>query len=410
MKRNYNLAILLCSLALTGCNEAMDELTNDSTIRKKENSYSTTRSIEDAYSYAKEAAALLDDGEQSRQTTIREIEPSKIRYLVNENSRSNPDTIFYIINYNDSLGYAIISAKTATEPIIAVTEKGIYDESSTTNPGMSLFIDMAKDYVLEKSGLPITPTNPGLPITETKHETVVLKDENVAPRITVNWGQGGIYGAECPNGISGCSITALGQAMTYFSYPNSIKLNYSGGSTLTLNWNNIKKHISGTSSSASCCSSSTHSEISKLLRQIGYDAKSSYGNGATGTVASNLRNAVIKYGFNAGTITDYSSYCIPSHLGNGIILIRGEHKGNNEEVGHMWVADGYKYKKQQLNMYTRPQNSTTWTLFSSEIQIYSYNHFNWGWNGLDNGYFNENVFKTSSKDFKYNVRYFTINR
>lgn len=410
MKLHNHLFTSLCTFALVACTQSLDEPSENFSTSPSKISNSITRSIEDAYKYAIEAANLLNENGESRNLETREIDFSQVQYLISENSRSNTDTILYIINYTDSLGYAIISAKTATEPILAVTEKGQYDTSNTqTNQGMNLFMNMAKDYVIEKSSLPITPTDPGLPITETKYETVVLADKNVAPRITVNWGQTGLYGMECPNRISGCSNTAAAQAMTYFNYPSSIKLGYDNNTTLTLDWNNIKKHINGISSTESCCSSTTHSTISKLLRQIGYDANSNYTSDGRGTLTSrtNLRNAMLKYGFKVGAITNYSNYCIVSQLGSGIILIRGQ---ENNNAGHMWVADGYKYKKQEYRTYTRPQYSTKWTLLSTEVQIFSYNHFNWGYDGKDNGYFNENVFSMFNGDYKYEVMYFTVNR
>lgn len=38
-----------------------------------------------------------------------------------------------------------------------------------------------------------------------------------------------------------------------------------------------------------------------------------------------------------------------------------------------------------------------------------YNHVNWGWNGLHNGYFNDGVFSTAAGAFEDNVIFFTTN-
>lgn len=408
MQLKTNLAILLGVLTLTGCNQLSNDVIEDLDT-STQTTVNNKRTIEEAYILAEEAAKMLNDNSPSRSSETRAINHSAVQYITQSNSRSETDTLMYIINYEDSLGYAIISAKTSVDPIIAVTEYGEYNNSNENkNPGLELYLDMAKDYIAGNGFIPITP-DPTFPITETKYETVVISDKNQEPRVAVKWGQGGIYGAECPNNLSGCSNTAAGQAMTYFNYPTSIKLNYSGGSNLTLNWSDIKKHVSGTLLIDNC-PKTVHSTIGKLLRQIGYDSNSTYytdGSG-TGTQTASTRNTMIKYGFNVGQIINYSNYCIVSNLGSGIILIRGD-KANNGG-GHMWVADGFKYKKQELRMYTRPQNSSNWTLHSVETQVLSYNHFNWGWNGTDNGYFNESVFGNTGSEYKYNVKYFTVNR
>ena len=75
---------------------------------------------------------------------------------------------------------------------------------------------MAKMYVsdpnneLQRSG-PVTM----LEIFE-KEDTV---DTWIEPKLTVSWGQTWHEGDYCPNGVSGCTNTALAQIMTYFEYP-----------------------------------------------------------------------------------------------------------------------------------------------------------------------------------------------
>ena len=44
------------------------------------------------------------------------------------------------------------------------------------------------------------------------------------------------------------------------------------------------------------------------------------------------------------------------------------------------------------NEYERPFGQLLWTLVESITTYTYYNHFNWGWNGNNNGYFLSNVF------------------
>ncbi len=64
------------------------------------------------------------------------------------------DTLMYVFNYDNNQGYALVSTNLATEPLIAVTEQGHLDPSQETdNPGLKLYLEMAKQYVAKTKNI-----------------------------------------------------------------------------------------------------------------------------------------------------------------------------------------------------------------------------------------------------------------
>ena len=102
----------------------------------------------------------------------------------------------YVFNYEDNQGYAVVSANKSTEALIAVTEQGNYNEETTTdNPGLALYMDMAKNYVARGGILPPGSSigGGGLPLTEIR--TVTTRDTlaYINPLLEVRWGGGYPY-------------------------------------------------------------------------------------------------------------------------------------------------------------------------------------------------------------------------
>ena len=70
-------------------------------------------------------------------------------------------------------------------------------------------------------------------------------------------------------------------------------------------------------------------------------------------------------------------------------MARGE---TDEGDGHAFIIDGYYLRVITENRYERPNELASWTLVDTKTVKLGYNHINWGWNGMDNGYFEVNVF------------------
>ena len=133
-----------------------------------------------------------------------------------------PDTLAYILNFNDSLGFAIVSADTRIDnPLLAFTDNGSLIDS-TDNPGIAIFLERLEDYMLnsiieaeeQKDSLldgimgkigdeaeTKAANDMGLAIFVT--ETPWSKLSQVTPLVPVEWGQGSPFsdnvGGNCNN-------------------------------------------------------------------------------------------------------------------------------------------------------------------------------------------------------------------
>ena len=403
---------------LASCSSDLSEpLESDFNEKIVEKSQSSTRTLDEAIKIANDARSMFDDNSSSRSFVSREVNLNDISYVTSALSRSESDTLIYVINYKDEAGFAVVSAKkTKDSPLLAVTESGRYTTiEECDNPGFAMFMDMAVNYVAESPVNPSKTIKPGdFVIQETRREVEVRGDTGL-PRVKMKWGQSGIYGKFCPNGVTGCSNTAAAMAISYFEYPTKLSLSYiNGGRELILDWDNIKRHISG-SYDFCCAPNAPHSTIGHLMRELGKRSNSDYSNpNATSTVTSKTRETLAGLGYTVSSIANYKKQCFRGVRG-GIILVRGDRmyteNGKEKSVGHMWVVSGSKYKWTHVVEYVRDIDKPDWKVLSDCENEEMYNYFNWGFDGINDGYFHDGVFAwNSEKDYKYNVKYFSITK
>lgn len=320
-----------------------------------------------------------------------------------DEANSDNDTLLYVFNFEDNQGFSIVSASRHVEGLIAVVEEGSYDPAVPTgNPGFDTYMDMAKAYVAfkdkegsEKETLLTKATTRQNPMYNHVYDTVFY--QNIAQRITVRWGENYRMGQYCPNNMCGSSSTAAAQIMSYYQYPYGRALNYSGADTsyTLFDWNNM------------CNSSHLYADhtynvdvydkqIGRLARQLGHEAGASYStNGDTDTPEANMRSTMISWGYNAGSIADYSysnvdnTYVIGTLLGAGkLVYMYGT---NSDNKRHVWVIDGCKYVKAYERIMIS-YDGINWSVFQEVATHRTYhNHINWGMRGAGNGYFYSNV-------------------
>ena len=198
------------------------------TQEESANNVSTIRSFDEALQIAQSSISLVDGTGQTRSGSPRKIDLNNWKIFENDlktraNSNSN-DTLMYVFNFEDNQGFAIVSASKETEGLIAVTESGSYDPSTSSNiDGFNIYMDMAKEYIqnsmLQANGERLAPT-------PFRRDSLVYHHNKFGPYINVYWGQTHPEGEFCPNGVAGCSITATAQIMSYYQTPTSIDLTY----------------------------------------------------------------------------------------------------------------------------------------------------------------------------------------
>ena len=125
----FSVALMTTTLLGTSCQkEEMVVTSQVTTAEKKAQTVKSLRvSYKDAIQIATDAVAMLDKGATTRSDVRRRVDLSKVRYHITPQTRSGEgsDTLYYVVNYADSAGFALVSTSRAEgDPLIAVTEQG----------------------------------------------------------------------------------------------------------------------------------------------------------------------------------------------------------------------------------------------------------------------------------------------
>ena len=385
-----NLSLLAVVSLMTAC--SYQEIV-ESAPTEPNKPVNSIRSYAEALKIAQEAIPILNKeattrGESNnRKIDISEKTVIKLDIKTRAKNCSN-DTLIYVFNFENNEGFALVSASPNTEGLLAITEKGHCDPSTRSNVcGFEIFLDMAKDYVANSGNRDLIDYM----------DSVSTTYAYVGPYVTVKWGQTHPEGEFCPNGIAGCTNTAMAQIMSYFHYPSSISLTYSGRdkSSQNLYWSAMENHSTGHSVIV-CGDTITHKSIGRLHRQLGELNNSTYGTNGTNANTNLIKPTFVTLGYTCGYWENYSGTSARSELNNShIFLMRGV---TSAEEGHAWVFDGYMTKTE--THYEMVNYGSGWVP-TGEIHYRTsyYNHMNWGWYGENNGYFSENVYNTSQATY-----------
>lgn len=204
---------------------------------------------------------------------------------------------------------------------------------------------------------------------------------------TALWGQGTPYNMYCPvvgggKAVTGCVATATAIVMRYFKYPEKgvgtlpdYKSESKDGNvdipahelTTVYDWGNMPLEYKGTETS-------TQKEaVARLMYDLGVMLQMSYGYSGSGAYSSFIAPGLKRYmGYDkSSNIYNYRDYTLDAWLA----LLKKNidevgplcYGGSGDRGGHEFVVDGYDV--------------------AGNFSI------NWGWEGIDNGYFAINEFQ-----------------
>ncbi len=438
MKNITKSLTLISALILASCSESIDDIVAyDATGAPAKSVNYEKISIEEAIDIANN---FYNTGINSRAAEHISVDVCNVQFLTTFNSRANlADTLIYVLNYENDNGFAIISAKKSSSPILAVIDNGNFKNVfDTHNPMFDSFINSAKLYVLQgdseyvsSSDTPKSRNDFGLeltPATGEKVEVDTLYRDILAPKLgDLFWGQKGYEGSLCPNSIAGCSPLAIAMACYHFKEPANIEYTYPEHeiNSEIIPWSEFSKH-SNNPKFGVCftCSQYTHSSLARVIREIGYRAKTKYEEGASGTSTAEIKKTLTNV-LNTRRINgfyDYSKDGIRNALKDGLVIISGrsgsyEHGifTPNDDKGHTWIADGYRYVEVEKKKYMRDSPTSDWIFVEKYVQHDDLIHFNLGWNGNGNGYYSSSVFTirnpnawdSDEKEFYVEYSYFS---
>ena len=304
-----------------------------------------------------------------------------------------------------SSGFVIVSADDLVEPIIGFADDGIFDPSLDNPLGALVTNDLNGRIAAVRSTFSVLAMTPQAVVSKTQKKwrrfislgeapaggfglmgLTSISDVRVAPLVESKWGQGDVCNKNCynyytPNNyLCGCGATVMAQLMRYHQHPTTgigiheftIKVKRVEQTAFTrggdgnggaYRWDLMVLE-------PGC---STTLEQRQAIGAICYDAgvatKTGYSAGGAGTdiwkVASALRNTF-----------KYSNSVRSDDVGTGLTNMANSNLDadnpvifciwhDETEAGHFVVCDGYGYNASAL-----------------------YHHFNMGWRGNDDAWYN----------------------
>jgi hypothetical protein len=303
------------------------------------------------------------------------------------------EPLYYAFNASSNGGFVMVSAEDLVKPIIGYNTQGQFVIQNAPPVIADWFVKYNKQIAYAK----VTMTATTQAVTDLwtnysqdiNHVTKQLRTGGaVGPLVSTTWDQPFPYNADCPtdasapsenNGrvLTGCGATAMSQIMRYWSYPpqgtgtNSYQSNYGtltvNFGTTTYNWANMPYSDDPNNPSADIATLMYDAGVAVDM-MYGPTESSSYILPGTGVPASCEAAYTTYFGYDPTTIQGYqrANYSVEA---DWLSLIDGEmaasrpiqYAGSGSDGGHTFVLDGADGNGNY--------------------------HINWGWSGIDNGYY-----------------------
>ena len=309
----------------------------------------------------------------------------------------NGQPAFYVFS-NKGKGFVIVSADDRMRPILGYSGENAFN-SEDINPELNTFFTnyiSTVEYVVDNN---LERTSHAKSDWDCVRNTGKLSynrtDNSAGPLVTTTWNQSDLYNSMCPEDPagfgghvkSGCVANAMAQIMNYWEWPQWGEGSYSYQSSygvLEVDFENsnyryelMPEFLDYTTPQAEV------DAVAMLQYHAGVSVDMMYGPTASGAYSYFVPLAM-KYSFRyeCDLYTTYLDY-----LEGGITewerllresIDRGEplyYSAFGPDGGHAFVCSGYD----ENNLF----------------------HFNWGWQGFDNGYYAIDNFYLTDHDFPY---------
>ncbi|MDR0726234.1 MAG: C10 family peptidase, partial [Prevotellaceae bacterium] len=338
-----------------------------------------------ARSYARTTVRLTERRDfKLTKTVSRQIVRKRTDKQSITSQQQQNEPMFYVFTMNGNGGFVIISGDDIAKPILGYSDNGTYDEN---NPNLAYWMETLSQEIADAVENGIAQDE------QTKAEWEAFESESKAtaaasggdfvdPLITTRWDQEAPYNNLCPQisrtrTATGCVATTMAQIMRFHRYPTTRTKTIPGyttqtkritvpaiAGTFTYKWDDMTDIYTSSSSKAS------QDAVAELIYHCGVGVQMDYGlasDNGSGASSSDVAPALKDYfGYDAGIAHHYREYYTYSEWTN---MLKTEIKagrpvyysGSNNDSGHAFVCDGYD----------------AGGLF----------HFNWGWSGSSDGYF-----------------------
>lgn len=397
MKRIKSLSIILIAVLFGACTEV--DINNIYLKQANE----MPDQYENIISMATDAFMAINNNSRAYSATeVLDVTPWLAKdvyedtYSISRTIANIPDTIFYVVNFTNEKGFAIVSDNEQLKGVVAlVPNSNLYFYDEIDNPGVKFYFELYKEALANNTiGRTYAPESFAEFIDTDRLLSDTGDDEwttvtTYPTKLIQNWGQYAPYNKYCftsdgLQAVAGCIPVALAQALTYYKYPSTINGRY-------INWNNTN-----------CITPTSEAEketVAHLIHELGVLMKARYGTTGTTAYPSDLKSVLKQFGY---TYT-YSTFTKPSYTSEipmihnlyeyGPAIMDGISTDPNTGAisGHEWVIDGALAQSKTVDG-------------SSQVRFLY--HCNWGWDGSYNGYFLSNAFNPlgddSPDDYKFN--------
>ena len=312
---------------------------------------------------------------------------------------------FYVYQNEGGEGWVMIAADDRVMPVLAYSRTGKFDLDNIPVNAKEWFAryDSEIRFAQQENLQADEQVRSQWSDLRQKRLTVSTATEVVSALVTTTWDQAPYYNQACPNDsyltgnpyyghpVTGCVATAMAQVMKYWEWPEKgtgsrtysytnkeykdagYKRNWPYGDitasfgTTTYDWNNMPKALDASSSSTQV------KAVSTLMFHCGVACKMMYGE-ESGAVVTDAGNGMI----------DYFSYS--NEMKEGGYNWAGYNVSDYEDL--YYKADWIKILKDELDarrpiIYSGGVHCFVCDGYDSDDKF----HFNWGWGGLDDGFY-----------------------
>lgn len=304
---------------------------------------------------------------------------------------AEPETYFYVFNANN-IGFVMVAADDNVTPVLGYSDEGAFDGENIPK-SVAKWMEEYKQqirFVIENKTNATDAIRMQWNSYLSGYASATLGGyRSVSPLVQTKWNQSPYYNALCPydnsynqRTVSGCVATAVTQVMKYWNYPDkgsgSHSYSHSKYGTLSANFGATTYNWSAMPAVVT----SANTAVATLTYHVGVSVEMNYGVGATGGSGAYVISS-------KSAATHCAEYALETYFGyksslqgiervnysesNWLSTIKTEidaarpviYAGFGSGGGHCFIADGYDNN--------------------------DFIHFNWGWGGNSDGYFNINA-------------------
>ena len=304
-------------------------------------------------------------------------------------------------------GFVVVAADDRMRPILGYSTESSFGQPDAENGLEVLFEAYCSDLtqVIEKQMVQSEEIAEQWRSVAETGQYVHRNTRSVAPLLTSTWHQTQLYNYQCPEDPEGydghvkvgCVANAMAQLMRYWEWPKTGTGSHSyycygygntSYGTLSVNFGEADYLYELMPDFLDYTSRSDEIDAVALLEyHTGVSVEMNYGPNASGAYSGDVQYALMDYFRYANTMSyndrdDYSDAqwiaMLKNEFDNGRPVYYSAYsptKGGTRG-GHAFVCDGY--------------------------DVNDFMHFNWGWQGFDNGFYSINAMNLSHHEYNYN--------